>query len=349
MELTTLTAAGGDVLTNSRLACLRTCPRKHYYRYELGVVPDRDSQPLRFGAAFHTGLDHRNKGATADKAIAAAVAGYAEIPAWCTSTEQIEDWMVEAETVARMLSGYFWRWAADWDADSGQRVEVLASELPFDLPIVNPDTGRASTSFTIAGKIDRIVRLPDGRVAVWETKTAGEQLDAESDYWKRLRLDQQISTYYVAARRLGFDVQTVIYDVARKPSISPRLVKKSEAGQEYYGEPLVAVAGAVETPRMFGARLSADMAARPEFYFARREIPRLQNDLDEFEQELWDQQKTLAAMRLHNRFYRNTTACRFPYKCEYLDVCSFGADLAKGPPAGFRQLDNIHPELADTE
>lgn len=49
---------GFDVLTNSRIKCFKTCRRKHYFRYELGMkrVDEEERDALFFGTVFHEGL-----------------------------------------------------------------------------------------------------------------------------------------------------------------------------------------------------------------------------------------------------------------------------------------------------
>lgn len=354
-------AGGRNLLTHSRMSCAKTCLRRHYYAYEMGVRRDRQSTPLRMGSAFHVGLDLWAQGRTADEAIAAVTAGYEELPAWANTDDLVTEWMLEREIVARMLSGYFWRWGGQaGEHGGGFGFEVLASELAFDLPIVNPETGGATQSFRFAGKIDKIVRLTDGsgagRLAVMEHKTAGESIASDCDYWKRLRLDQQISGYVLAARRLGYDVETVLYDATRKPEIAPKLIpKKDRTALEsfglYFDEKIEDIPEGQrvpdrETVQMYGARLTADIAERPDFYFNRVEIPRLEADLAEFGWELWQIQQDLRECQRTGRWYRNTAACLHPYKCEYFDLCVNGYDPAAGVPSGYVRIEHVHPELA---
>lgn len=53
-----LPSDGRDILTHSRLSTFRTCRRKHYYRYELGIKrADREeAESLFFGSIFHAAL-----------------------------------------------------------------------------------------------------------------------------------------------------------------------------------------------------------------------------------------------------------------------------------------------------
>lgn len=359
LPVVTKPAALSNKLTHSRMSAAKTCLKKHYFLYELGIRRDTDARPLRMGSAFHLGLDLWFKGVQQDAAIYRATESYAVLPAWCNTDELVNDWLIEREKVARLLSGYFWRWG---DA----KLEVIASELPFELPIENPETGFATPTFVLAGKIDRIVRLPDGRLAVKESKTCSDDLAPDSDYWRRLRIDQQISLYYDAAQRLGYDVKTVLYDVTRKPTIEPLSVAvldpdgvkivldaagnrvRNKDGKSWRQSGDAAQGWTLQTrrqtPAEYGERLTDDIAARPDFYFARQEIPRLDADLAEWKQELWDQQLTLRRCQKMGCWYRNTAACISPFRCEFLDVCHNGLTGSE-VPAGFVKVENVHPEL----
>ena len=331
---------GNNLLTHSRISCAKSCLRKHHYRYEIGVRRDRDSQPLRMGSAVHVGIDALAQGKDLADALAVATADYDAAPDWCVSDEQVADWMVECEKVRRLIAAYHWRYSED-------SPEVLSTEQAFDIPIVNPDTGGSSTVFRFGGKIDKIVRLPDGRVAVMEHKTTGDQIDSASDYWIRLRLDHQITGYYIGAQSLGHDIQTVLYDVIRKPSIAPKKCVKAElaAWPTYYGETQPGEPPERETPAMYGARLTQDIGDRPDFYFARREIPRLAADIEEFRAELWQTQQMLRDCQRGGRWFRNTAACLSPYKCDYFELCANGIDPSVDVPSGFVRVSNVHPEL----
>ena len=48
-----------DTLTASRMAAVLSCPRKHYYRYEIGLIRESSALALRFGSAFHDGMEGR--------------------------------------------------------------------------------------------------------------------------------------------------------------------------------------------------------------------------------------------------------------------------------------------------
>lgn len=344
------------LLTYSRLATLRACPRKHYLHYEVGLARDTAADYLRLGAAFHLGLERYHAGQEPDVAIGEAVQSYACLPPGVDPYE----WDIERETVTQLLAGHFWRYEND-------ELEFMAAEQTFRVPLRNPNTGAVSRTFELAGKIDAIARLPDGRLAVVEYKTAGEDIGPDSDFWLRLRGDAQISTYMLAALALGYDVNTVLYDVTRKPTIRPHQIPLLDddgqkivldaTGQRVYtkqGKPRQtgdAASGYVlqtrpETPAEYGERLLADIGARPDYYYQRREVPRMDDDLVECQYELWQQAQQLIEMRRHGRWYRHVTrACN---QCEFAGLCLNNVQVdPASPPSGFTILTDVHPELRE--
>jgi len=308
-------------LTATATSSLRRCPRQHYLRFELGLSRIRKATPLRFGGAFHYGLELYRSGLSRDLAIETACCDYATCPEWADPT----GWAVEREALAALLAGHFWRYQDD-------DIEQVAVEQTFEIPLINPDTGAASRTFVVAGKIDGIVRLPDGRLAVLEYKTAGEDVSPDAEYWLRLRCDGQISLYVLAARALGHDVATVLYDVTRKPTI--RLRK-------------------AETPEQYGERLLKDIGDRPDYYFQRREVPRLEDELAECRAELWQQAQLILETRRRaarlpdpsRAWFRNVSRLTCGY-CEFSGLCLGAVHIdPANPPSGYEVLADPHPEL----
>ena len=340
--------SGSDILTHSSTRTYQTCPRKFFYAYELGIRPIHNVNPLRQGGAFHLGLELLKAGNAEQEAADAVLDAYADVecPPWMTP----EEFAIEVETTVAMVRGWSRRWAGDWITN------YVAVELAFNVPIVNPASGRETPSFTSSGKIDGIAELPDGRLALVEHKTTGDSIDSGSDYWRRLMMDAQLSRYVLAARKIGYDVQTTVYDVTRKPSISPKAVSKADRAQatstgHYFGLQLTETCPERETAKMFAARLLADMATRPDFYFQRVEIPRLESDLAEFEAEQWTIQRSIRQSQLDERNFgaaawpRNTGACLIP-RCTYFDHCRQGQIDINNIPAGFKRVTVMHQELA---
>jgi hypothetical protein len=339
--------AGRRILTHSSEAAFKTCPRRYYLSYQLGLRPAFSSDALRMGNAFHIGLESAKHGNDATAAATAVRDAYAD--ADCPPWLDREEFEVEQETAVALVLGWMHKWKDD------RICEYVAIEHSFELPILNPTTGRVTPSYNSGGKIDAICRLPDDRLAIVEHKTTSESIEPGSDYWNRLLMDSQISRYVLAARQSGFDVRTTVYDVTRKPQIRPRQTTKQERSQgTYYGLRLDCACPDRETPQMYGARLLTDLVTRPEFYFARMEIPRLDADLSEFQAEQWTIQRAIRESELNERNWgaaawpRNTGACLFPYRCQFFDVCrGLSGNPQEQIPDGFKRVDVLHPELVN--
>lgn len=216
---------------------------------------------------------------------------------------------VESAIVSGLYEGHQRNW-------KGREPVYIQREQEFYIPFVD--------NWTIAGKIDGIIELPDGRLAIYELKTTGYDIEPYADYWKKLRMDAQISLYFLSAQYLGHEVDTVLYDVIRKPGIR---VRKGETVQQYR------------------QRLVEDTIAKPSRYFQRAEIPRLYNDLEEFKSELFQQAAFLTWARRNGYRFRNTDACMEPFKCEYLNICHSGLSPSDGVPDGYIRSER-HPELS---
>jgi len=343
-------------LTHSAMSCARRCLRQFYYRYELGLRGKREASALRTGGAIHHGLELWSKGATPEAAVLAATEGYTTCPAWADPY----DWSIERETVANLLAGYFWRYGE-------VAMEYVEIEKPWVMPLGNPQTGRESRTYELAGKRDGIVRTQDGRLFVLERKTTGEEIGPDSDYWLRLRCDQQISLYVISALQQGHDVSGVLYDVIRKPTIRPRqvplldedglkVVVDEQTGERIVNKdgkprqspgPGMKLAARPESPEEYGSRLLGDIEERPDYYYQRREVPRLEDDLGECRLECWQQAKLLSDCRRWGRWFRNVgrNTCSF---CEYANLClqSITVD-PEVPPDGFEIVSDVNPELSE--
>ena len=244
-----------------------------------------------------------------------------------------------------MLRGYHHRWQ-----DTLQHYEVLAVELQFQAPLVNPQTGRASRIWELGGKIDALVRdLRDSRVLLVEHKTSSEDLSDGSEYWRRLRMDGQVSIYYEGARACGHDVRGCIYDVLKKPALRPlkatpvedRKFKKD--GSLYANQ-----READETPAEYRQRIVEAMAPEGDKYFRRGEVIRLEAEMAEAMWDVWQVAQQIHEADSNGRYPRNPDACSsFGRACPFLDLCTglaYADDTSR-----FRREANVHPELSVSE
>ena len=337
-----------ELLTASRMNTLLSCPRRHYWRYEVGLEALDDAAALRFGTAWHNAMEAHAKGVTVENAFMAALG----------DGQQIDE--LQAATLYGLLSGYYGLHPFG-DCD----FEELLPEVEFRVQLGN------SRTFEAAGKIDGLGRLRDKRLAMMEHKTTSDSLDSGSDYWERLRWNMQILQYVDAARVSGWDVEAVIYSVTRKPSIRPRDIPELDADGlkivvDAAGQRVMLANGKLrqsagdgmtlksrpETPEEFGDRLKADALERPDFYFARREVPILEDDLAEFREQRRMLGFSIIAYRAAQKRMRRPEQA-WPRNCSQV-VCAgcpfarfclqnISVDLAT-PPAGFR-LGVANPEL----
>jgi hypothetical protein len=298
----------------------------------IGLTRKRRSAPLRFGGNAHLAWELWSKGATPEEAINQAIAEY----------DNADDYELQIEriTLATMLAGYFWYYRND---------DLIYEEVEkgFCLPLMNPNPGKRqsiSRTFKLAGKRDGIVRLAlRGRLFLLERKTTKEDISDGSDYWLRLRFNHQNRFYVNAARQQGYDINDVLYDAMRKPTIHPyRATPKDKLRYRKDGELYANCRLENETPSNYGDRLFEDIIERPEFYYQRREVPCLHDELEQNRQDAWMMADLL---RKGYDLQNDTFMCR---NCDYYDLClqSISVDL-DNIPAGFKLLEKKHPELEE--
>ena len=318
-----------SLLTSSRLKAARSCRRLHHLRYDLGIEAATEASATRFGTLVHKGLEAwwRSMG---DLDGATWFMRESAGP----DTDAFE--MVRAEV---LLRGYHFRWAPDL-----VNYEVIAVEKQFECDLINPATGHRSQTWKLGGKLDALVRdVRDGRVLVVEHKTSSEDISQGSEYWRRLRMDGQVSVYYVGATSLGHEVSGCLYDVIGKPALRPAKAtenpKRKKDGSLYANQ-----READETPEEFRARLIDHLAESPDRYYQRGNVYRLEAEVGEALLDIWHLSQELRAAELAGRFPRNPSACsQYGRTCHFFDACSGCASLDDA--ARFKRLSSVHPEL----
>lgn len=299
------------LLTTSRARAFQRCPRYHDIRYNRGYRSAVDSGPLAFGSLFHRALEAWWKAPRAG-ALAAALEAL---------SREVDADRFDLARAWTLIEGYDARW----------RDEPLVAErveATFGLELVNPQTGAASRTWRLAGKVDAIVRR-EGQLWLLEHKTSSEDISPGTPYWSKLRLDTQVSIYLRGAVALGYDVEGCIYDVIGKPSLRPLLATPAEArkytksGQLYANQ-----REQDETPEEYRERLRAAVAEQPDRYFQRGDVVRLEDETAESQWELWQTARSIRDAQIAERHPRYPDACwRFNRACDYFDVCTGSASL----------------------
>jgi hypothetical protein len=239
-----------------------------------------------------------------------------------------------------MLLGYHTMWC-------DEPYEVLGVEQQLFAPLVNPESGRPSRTWQLGGKLDVIVR--DGRTGLTykvEHKTSSEKIGPGSDYWLRLTLNPQVSTYNTLASEAGFDVSGCLYDVLGKPKLRP--YKATPVADRKYVQKTGALYAsqreADETPAEYALRVREAIAEHPDDFYQRGTIVRLESEEREAAQDRWQVGEQIRAAQLSGCHPRNPDACeRYRTMCQFFDVCT--GTVALDDETRFVRVDNVHQEL----
>lgn len=340
-----------DTYTNSSLATFRACPRKYELRFNqrLERATEDQREALTVGHVWHMAHDVQAKGGDPYKAIA----DHAPTLLWVVK-------------LSRMFAAYGWYWKTQAlnIVESERSFRTLQGSLPFSTFCDDP---------VFEGQIDGVVWTADGRRGIVERKTTADSLAADSDYWKKLRLDVQVGIYALAEGASAGNKSRVpdfiLYDVARKPTIIPkgltikdrqrmRMELDSRGVATHFGEEFNATQLAAplfetqhEDEHLYGARLTADIGDRPDYYFARREVPRTINDYNGLIKDLDMQVEMIVRTQERSLWFRNPDACHAFGTCEFFSLCSNNVHPARDvpPPEGFRRREHLHPELHQTQ
>ena len=308
-------------LTNSMRNKFASCHRAFKFCYEDLKRPIKTSDALNFGTAMHSMLE---------------AYWQAKIP----TTPKMEDGY-SSMTLLALFEGYKKR----WEESDKATYETIGTEMRFDAPLMNPETGGLSKTFHLSGKIDALAKeKATGKVVIVEHKTTSQDIGPGSDYWRKLPIDGQVSGYYCGAEALGHQASTCLYDVIRKPTIKP-LKATPEDKRKYNKDGSLSKACREndETPDEWYERLSADIASRPDYYYARIEISRSDNDLLEYLFDMWAVSREIADAERMNRWSRNSQACSVYGTCEYFGVCTGESNL--DDVTLFRKAEKVNEEL----
>ena len=263
-------------LSASSIAAFKACPTRWYNAYVLGIRRIEDTDAQRAGTNWHRILEiasmkpgsecpyrdrHISYGINFDCPLCAGTGflpddildavvreldrAYKNLPA----SVSLENAEIERITLLYSLIGYRWLYS---DKESEN---VVCRELEFELPLVNPTSCRALPNVKLCGKIDKIVTLPNGDLAIKEHKSTSKGIDQDSTYWGHLNLDTQTTMYLYAARKMQENgdieeplphlsrkpVSTILYDVWHKPGISPKKLTQGDSKKfvedgEYCGQ-----------------------------------------------------------------------------------------------------------------
>lgn len=236
--------------------------------------------------------------------------------------ESAADPLLQAKARGLMI-GYDLRWR-------DQQYNVLGIEEYVEAPLVNVDTARSSRTFRLAGKIDKRITDENMRLAFVDHKTTSESIeDPQAGYWRQLMVESQPQHYMLIEWLRGNKVDYAIWDVIRRPSISPRKLTKAErndvvARGYWFGGEVQPPPEDRETLEMYTARLAHDCSVeRPFAYFQRRMVARHDEQIFDYARELWMHAEEIRTAQAEQRHPRNSGACLlYGTPCKFLGICS---------------------------
>ena len=300
-----------NVMTATRMNTLMRCPRQHYWMFEAGLRRTAVSEALQVGSAMARGQHARWLRKSYNEAMELAIPDGVKLDA------------IVCAKVGALLAGYFKYWGRR------ETMGTCRPEMTFKFEIEH--------GFTSEGKVDNLLK---SRKTLIESKTTSDSLDIDSTYWSRLRFDLQVLNYVYAARHEGWNVEEVLYDVTHKPGIKPKKVKGEDR---------------VESPEEYGSRLRQDIAERPNFYYVRKEVAVLDDDLRKFQMQRTAMIKMILALREYQGELDDASEAWPRHvdrvicaSCQFASFCLQNNSVnLKRPPAGFKVLDNMNPELKE--
>lgn len=320
------------LLTNSRIKTYRACAAKYNFTYNLGLRGLEEREELDFGSAIDLGISawldpELNGDAKLDAAISAA-------------NNRLSDPYQQSKALA-MLTGYHFRW-------KDEPYFAILIQPEFRGALVNPDSGRTSKVWQLAGKLDSVLQHKEtGARYIHEVKTSSEDVGPGSLYQRRLRLDSQVSQYYDGMRILGYpDIAGCIYDVLSKPGIRPFKAtpedkrKYKKGTKELYANQHESD----ETSDEYALRCSELIQTAPEQFFTRLEVPRTDAEMEDARRDAWQYAQRMQEDDASKRFPKNPDACAMYGKpCPYLPICNRESNASD--ETMYRRIESVHPEL----
>ena len=301
-------------ITNSSKSTFLDCSYKYFLEYIVRLSPQIEADYFTWGSLFHEATELLERDLTIDQVLEAIRTRFEEeefLTAPSKFIERVNDMLT---VLPDCLGGYLLK----YQKHDTERYEQVGVETKFHMPLP------CGASFE--GKIDKIVReKKTGLYKLWERKTPRQTGDS---YYEQKRLDSQPKGYLLATQKaIGYDVTSVIYDIAKKPQLRQ---KKNQTPEQYLEE------------------LGQAYLLKRELYFERVPIDFEQSDIDGY---LWELNRTaikMATAFLNGSYEKHHPGNRFGH-CMFEAICLNGgiennAGLLRRKFIT-RPLKSFHPEL----
>lgn len=294
-------------LTHTKMRTFKDCHRRFYYRHEELLVPRVQRAGQRRGGNLGTILFRvQEKAQQAEKfALRPFVVDTVEdlySERHPSSTEEETSLEIEKVKLIEVSLAYIKAYGID------RRREIV-----YEMPLINPLTGRAMRAFRVAGKIDGIVPLGNKHAKVIEDKFVQQIQRVMID---KLPLDDQITEYVDALARQGWTAE-VEYRHTRYPGVNPEKPREYKTKPNYLGETL----------EEFGERLAIDLVERHDFYFDVQTLMFSTEHLEEYRLHRWMVAKEILERRTVAKklgvaaWYKNPSVCHQFGGCQFIPLC----------------------------
>lgn len=296
------------------------CPRLFWYTYVLRKEPiDADTAPQDFGTAGHAALaswwyEQDDSTERLQRALEAARA----TDAWgrLSRAAQLK--------LRAVLTAYHSKYKR-------QSWEILEIEEKHKLLL------HEARGIWLRLTPDAIARNREtGETWVVEHKFTSADITPGSYYWDLKDIDLQNGVYTLAARAMGYDVEGVLYDVAKRPGYRLRKATPKRKRQFYKrdgkygkaGDPKPGTYLEDESENDFLDRVVDQIVQQPSAFLQRREYRLLEGDVEAAAEDIIGAARLIQGAGKAGLYPRNQSGCKaFNRTCEFYPVCASQASL----------------------
>jgi len=303
----------------------------------------------------------------------ALVRHLSDVYATCPPSIDLVDWETERIILLYCAIGWHWHWENDRVETVAREVPFKHDLNDRYTRVGRIDRIIRHQNQLLLGEYKSTSKPVDSGSLYWDRLRLDSQPTLYLIEARRMQLAGELESYNIFASDPL--IAGVLYDVWHKPTIRAKKLtqadtKKFFETKEYFGETFdvrAEVVGIVvdgvktehilgalprptrknptpeapfsirETPEMFGARLLADIKTQPERYFARRVIPRTDQDLTKADKEFYDMHRLIAFAKMRDLWYCNEHNCDATFRCDFHPICYYDLPVSNGEvPEGFK-------------
>ena len=283
---------------------------------------------------------------------------------------------IERTILLYSLTGYLWHYSEDEVEILARELEFehrLISPTGRALPDVTVQ-GKIDKLVRYRGKLaimehKSTSKSVDSDSSFWAHLNLDVQTTLYIEAVRKMQIDGELAPYGIKPDEPL--INTILYDAWHKPGIGQKFITQGESKQFvedglYCGQKFEVVQGSDgdagviavnnvyaelkpgvkagtfqirETPDMYGARLLQDIVERTDFYFARKELSKTEDEMSRFRREVLSIYRDIRGKLKSDSFYHNERQCEATFKCDYTGQCYIGEELdPDNPPDGFKTM-----------